>query len=377
MRVKSCALFAGYISLTPLERYQQDLKREDFTADQAQLQAVNRLQRVYDDLMTRHKRNERGSNFLRRMSFRNSEPVQGLYMWGGVGRGKTYLMDVFYDSLPFDNKIRTHFHRFMRDVHHELTALSGEKNPLKLVAANIAKKAQVICFDEFFVSDISDAMILAGLFEELFRREIVLIATSNIEPDGLYKDGLQRARFLPAIAMLKQRSEVLNVDGGTDYRLRALEQAELYHSPLDDTAHESLAASFLSLAPDEIEYDTKIEIEGRYIDVHALGDDIVWFEFEAICDGPRSQHDYIEIAKEYHAVLVANVPVFTSKDDQARRFINLVDEFYDRRVKLIVSAAAGIDSLYEKGRLSFEFERTQSRLLEMQSKDYLEQAHLA
>lgn len=363
--------------MTPIERYEYDLKQSGFFKDEAQAKAVAHLQQVYDALITRHERSHRGSNFLRRMSFKKPSTVEGLYMWGGVGRGKTYLMDVFYDALPFDNKIRTHFHRFMRDVHHQLAELSGEKNPLKLVAADVAKRAQVICFDEFFVSDISDAMILGGLFEELFRRGIVLVATSNIVPDQLYKDGLQRARFIPAIEMLKETTKVLNVDGGNDYRLRALEQAELYYTPLGEQAHESMAACFLSLAPDEIEYDTHVEIEGRLIDCHAKGDDVIWFEFESICDGPRSQHDYIELAKEYHAVLVTDVPQFIAKDDQARRFINMVDEFYDRRVKLAISAAAPIHKLYPEGRLSFEFERTQSRLLEMQSHEYLAEAHKA
>lgn len=363
------------IELTPIERYQNDLKREGFVQDMAQAEAVGQLQRVYDDLLERQKLRNKRSNFLRRMSYRSDAAVLGLYMWGGVGRGKTYLMDVFYDCLPFDNKLRTHFHRFMRDVHQQLTELSGEKNPLKLVAANIAKKAQVICFDEFFVSDISDAIILAGLFEELFRRGIVLVATSNIAPDGLYKDGLQRVRFLPAIEMLKQSAVIMNVDGGTDYRLRTLEQASLFYFPLDSGAEAALSQSFRSLVPDEIRYDIDIDVEARKIRAKALGDDVVWFDFVSVCDGPRSQHDYIELAREFHAVLISNVPQFVNKDDQARRFINLVDEFYDRRVKLIISAAAAIHELYLEGRLGFEFERTKSRLLEMQSKHYLASAH--
>ncbi len=363
------------MTLTPLERYHQDLLKDGFNADGAQARAIDQLQRVFDQLLERHIKSSRRSNFLRRMSFRSDSPVQGLYMWGGVGRGKTYLMDVFYDCLPFDNKLRTHFHRFMRDVHHRLSVLSGQKNPLKLIAAEIARNSQVICFDEFFVSDISDAMILAGLFEELFKRGIVLVATSNIEPDGLYKDGLQRVRFIPAITMLKASTVVLNVDGGTDYRLRALEQADLYYWPLDKGADESLSASFIRLVPDEIQYDTDIEVEGRRISVLAIGDDVVWFDFDSICDGPRSQHDYIEIAREFHAVLVSGVPQFNNIDDQARRFINLVDEFYDRGVKLVLSANVAIADLYTKGRLSFEFERTKSRLLEMQSTDYLVSEH--
>lgn len=357
--------------MTPLQRYQHDLKCEDFSSDDAQAAAVAELQRVFDELVNRQARRDSRNRVLYRFGFGADTVVQGLYMWGGVGRGKTYLMDVFYDSLPFDNKVRTHFHRFMRGVHKQLKTLSGSKNPLMMVAENIANEAQVICFDEFFVSDISDAMILAGLFQELFQRGVVLVATSNIEPDGLYKDGLQRIRFVPAIEMLKNCTQVLNVDGGTDYRLRALEQAELYHWPLDESADESLKTSLVRLAPDEIVWDTKIELEGRWLDARALADDVAWFDFYALCDGPRSQNDYIELAKECHAVLISNIPAFVAKDDLARRFINLVDEFYDRRVKLIVSAEVPINQLYQKGRLSFEFERTQSRLLEMQSKEYL------
>jgi cell division protein ZapE len=236
----------------------------------------------------------------------------------------------------------------------------------------------VICFDEFFVSDITDAMILGGLMEELFNLGVTLVATSNIVPDDLYKDGLQRQRFLPVIDLLKQNTCVLNVDGGVDYRLRVLERAEIYHYPLDSGANESLLSSFMQLAPD-IETITEgelVEIEGRELKSVRCDDDIVWFEFAELCDGPRSQNDYIEIAREYHAVLLSNVPVLGgSKEDQARRFVNLVDEFYDRNVKLIISAAAPIVELYSGGRLSFEFERTQSRLLEMQSHEYLARPH--
>ena len=285
-------------------------------------------------------------------------------------------MDTFFDTLPFEDKLRAHFHRFMQRVHRELKSLAGEKNPLISVADRIADEARVICFDEFFVSDITDAMILAGLFERLFERGVVLVATSNIVPDQLYKDGLQRARFLPAIALIKQNVEVVNVDGGVDYRLRALEQAELYHSPLGVEAEASLQASFERLAPETPLSDQLLEIEGRNIVARQVADDVAWFEFDELCDGPRSQYDYIELAKIFHAVLVSNVPVLGGgRDDQARRFINLVDEFYDRNVKLVLSAAAPLDSLYTGGRLDFEFERTQSRLLEMQSQEYLAREH--
>ena len=363
---------------TPLARYEKDLEREDFNHDPAQRAAVEKLQVLYDALVTQPLPTKPG--LLKRLFSSEKtplEPVKGLYFWGGVGRGKTYLMDCFYESLPFEQKMRAHFHRFMRRVHQELKTLDG-KDPLTVVADRIASEARVICFDEFFVSDITDAMILATLLQGLFERGVSLVATSNIVPDGLYKDGLQRARFLPAIALLKQHTEVVNVDGGVDYRLRALEQAELYHYPLDERAQSSLRTSFESLVPDInlVAFDQGLEVEGRMIPTIAVADDVVWFEFTALCDGPRSQNDYIELAREYHAVLISNVPQMGVKiDDQARRFINMVDEFYDRNVKLVISAKVPLHEIYTGGRLSFEFERTTSRLLEMQSHEYLSRPH--
>jgi cell division protein ZapE len=367
--------------MTPLERYQNDLLRDDFQPDPAQQMAVDKLQDMYERLLAELGKPKKAGlrTILGRLKSKHlSKPVRGLYFWGGVGRGKTYLMDAFYDSLPFEQKMRAHFHRFMRRVHQELKVLAGEKNPLDKVADRIAAEARVICFDEFFVSDITDAMILGGLFERLFGRGVSLVATSNIVPDGLYKDGLQRARFLPAIALIKEHTEVVNVDGGIDYRLRALEQAELYHWPLDAEADTSLQRSFDSLNPDieHIEKNSRINIEGRDIVARLLSDDVAWFEFRELCDGPRSQNDYIELAREFHSVLISNVPqMAAANDDMARRFINLVDEFYDRNVKLVISAAVPLEQLYAGGRLEFEFERTQSRLLEMQSHDYLAAEH--
>ena len=365
---------------TPLQRYQQDLNRDDFSYDSTQKKAVEHLQGLYDRLLVRHV--EKRAGLLGRLAngWRKTavEPERGLYFWGGVGRGKTYLMDNFYESLPFERKMRTHFHRFMRRVHTELGSLDGEKNPLDIVAERLSIEAVVICFDEFFVSDITDAMILANLLDGLFKRGVSLVATSNIIPDGLYKDGLQRARFLPAIALLNQHTEVVNVDGGVDYRLRVLEQAELYHYPLDAAADESLKASFDSLVPDRgaVREGVKLEVEGRPINARFEAEDVVWFDFAELCDGPRSQNDYIELAREYHAVLVSDVPELGGiKDDQARRFLNLVDEFYDRSVKLIISAEVPLQQIYAGGRLSFEYDRTVSRLLEMQSHEYLARAH--
>ncbi|GMG86615.1 cell division protein ZapE [Biformimicrobium ophioploci] len=363
--------------LTPLQRYEHDLTRPGFRADPAQRAAVEALEDLYHRLL-RHRAARQSLVGRFKSRFGTTEVVQGLYFWGGVGRGKTYLMDSFFESLPFEQKMRAHFHRFMREVHADLKRLAGQKNPLEQVADGIAARAQVLCFDEFFVSDITDAMILAGLMDGLFRRGVTLVATSNIVPDGLYKDGLQRARFLPAIDLLNRYTQVINVDGGVDYRLRALEQAELYHAPLDAAANESLQASFDSLivGGSEVHEDIALDIEGRSITAYREADDVAWFEFEALCDGPRSQNDYIELAREYHAVLVGNVPQFdSSREDQARRFINLVDEFYDRSVKLVLSAAVPLEQLYAGQRLIFEFERTVSRLLEMQSHEYLARPH--
>lgn len=365
------------MSSSPLQRYEKDLLQDGFVADAAQRLAVEKLQSVYEQLTAA---GELKVGLLNRLRGRQPRqiPVKGLYFWGGVGRGKTYLMDNFYESLPFEQKMRVHFHRFMRRVHRDLSKYGGVKNPLEKVASGIAKDARVICFDEFFVSDITDAMILGGLMELLFAQGVTLIATSNIVPDNLYTNGLQRQRFLPAIALVKQHCEVVNVDSGTDYRLRALEQAELYHSPLDEQAEVSLHSTFDSLVParDEVREEVALEVEGRDIPCRFVGEDVAWFDFMALCDGPRSQNDYIELAREFHAVLISDVPQLgRDSEDQARRFISLIDEFYDRNVKLAMSVAVPLEGLYGGGNLAFEFERTLSRLLEMQSHDYLARAH--
>ncbi len=356
--------------MTPLEHYQQDLQRPDFFSDPAQARAVEALDALYQRLLVRPRRGLFGRG--KRVTER------GLYMWGGVGRGKTYLVDTFFDALPFKQKMRTHFHRFMKRVHEEMKTLKGEKNPLTIIAKRFADEARVICFDEFFVSDITDAMILATLLDELFKNGVSLVATSNIVPDGLYRDGLQRARFLPAIALLKQHTEIVNVDSGIDYRLRALEQAELYHFPLDAEAEQSLERSFKSLLTENchVVENEVLLIENREIRARKTANDVAWFEFRELCDGPRSQNDYIELGKIYGAVLLANVEQMNvTKDDIARRFINLVDEFYDRNVKLIISAEVELKDLYTGGRLEFEFQRTLSRLLEMQSHEFLARPH--
>lgn len=363
---------------TPWTRYQADLNKEGFSHDPAQEEAVKALQQLYDQLIVQRADEASLSGRLTRLFRKQNEPVTGLYFWGGVGRGKTYLMDTFFDTLPFDDKRRMHFHHFMRRVHRGLKDHHGQANPLEGVAEEISHEARVLCFDEFFVSDIGDAMILANLLRALFKRGVTLVATSNIEPDGLYKDGLQRALFLPAIDLVKKHTRVMNVDGGIDYRLRTLTQVKIFHTPANDDAEASLASSFEKLAPDleEVEEQHPLDVLGRSIQTRRLCEDVVWFDFDALCDGPRSQNDYIEIAQLFHAVLISKVPVFHGKnDDMARRFINLVDEFYDRQVKLLMSAESDIESLYQDGRLGFEFRRTVSRLQEMQSEEYLAKAH--
>lgn len=363
--------------MTPLERYQADSLRPGFVRDPAQMAAVLQLQDLYERLVARESGNNRRLGWLTGWR-REEKPETGLYFWGGVGRGKTYLMDLFYDCLPFPRKMRAHFHRFMQRVHAELDELRQRRvrDPLEQVAERLAAETRVICFDEFFVSDIADAMLLGGLFRELFRRGVSLVATSNIEPDGLYKNGLQRERFLPAIDLLKAHVAVLNVDGGTDYRLRTLEQAELYHWPLDDTADLSLMRSFRQLAPEAVQDRVDVDINGRSLQARWLSDDVAWFSFSELCETPRGPADYIELARSFQAVLLSGVPVLDDdRNDASRRFINLVDEFYDRQVKLVLSADAPLDSLYRGSRLAFEFERTRSRLLEMQSKVYLALPH--
>jgi len=367
----------GAANSTPTERYRADLRREGFTHDPAQEHVVGLLQDLYDRLLVQDRAANTGlAGLLSRFRQRDTTPVTGLYLWGGVGRGKTYLVDMFYDALPIKRKTRVHFHRLMQRVHAELTALEGEKNPLEAVAQRMATEAVIICFDEFFVTDIADAMILGGLMEALFARGVTLVATSNIIPDRLYENGLQRQRFLPAIALIEKHTQVVNLDAGVDYRLRVLQQAELYHCPLDDMADQSLRASFERLAPEQGKHWERIEINGRYLTARRVADDVVWFDFAELCDGPRSQNDYIELARIYHAVLISGVPALGGDaDDQARRFVNLVDEFYDRNVKLVLAAEKPLLELYRGGRLAFEFQRTISRLQEMQSMEYLAREH--
>ncbi|MEE4362024.1 MAG: cell division protein ZapE [Pseudomonadales bacterium] len=362
--------------MTPAQRYALDLSKGSILEDPAQAAVVPLL----DDLAVRLAAPRPGRSWLDRVTGRTprQQPPRGLYLWGGVGRGKTYLMDLFYECLPFEDRLRVHFYRFMRRVQDELRGLGPGADPLHAVAERLAAETRVVCFDEFFVSDIADAMILGGLFDALFARGVALVATSNVPPRDLYRDGLQRRNFLPAIALLETHTQVVHLDGALDYRLRALEQAELYHAPLDEAAERSLARSFAALTGDAAPRSGALEVEGRQLETRALHEDVVWFDFAVLCEGPRSQNDYISLAREFHSVIVSGVPRFgAGRDDAARRFISLVDEFYDRGVKLILSAEAPIEALYEGGRLGFEFERTRSRLLEMQSRQYLARDHVA
>ena len=364
--------------MSPTELYTDKLSSGEFHEDPAQAQVVELLQDLYERLNAPQEKPQGLKNLVATL-LRRREPIvpeRGLYLWGGVGRGKTMLVDLFYDALPEHRRLRMHFHRFMRRVHQGLTKWSGTANPLQEVANEIANEADVLCFDEFFVSDIGDAMILAEVLQALFERGVTLVATSNVEPKNLYENGLQRRRFLPAIDMLYQFTDVHHIADGMDFRLRALRQAELYHYPLDAGADDSLRKSFSALAPHEPEEGVTLTIEGREISSRMVADDVVWFEFAELCEGPRSQNDYIELAMEYHAVLLSNVPVLDEKkENAARRFISLVDEFYDHGVKLIMSAEVAIPELYQGSKLRFEFERTESRLLEMQSEEYLQASH--
>ncbi len=351
------------------------MRREGFSADAAQRRAVGLLEDLYWRLGERARES---SGWLGRLGLRRRRPTRGLYLWGGVGRGKTLLMDTFYDCLPAQRRLRVHFHRFMQRVHQDMRQLAGTPNPLSVVAERFAQDTQVLCFDEFFVSDIGDAMILAELLEGLFDHGVTLVATSNLPPDELYANGLQRARFLPAIELLKQHTLVHELDSDVDYRLRVLERAEIYHWPLDEGAMDSLQRSFVALAVEPARANVALEVEGRTINARQVAEDVVWFDFHEICEGPRSQNDYIELARVFHAVLISGVPVFSGhNEDAARRFISLVDEFYDHDVKLILAADAVVADLYQGERLGFEFERTASRLLEMQSHEYLARSHRA
>ncbi|MDP5254527.1 MULTISPECIES: cell division protein ZapE [unclassified Vibrio] len=369
--------------MTPLTHYQHDIEHNGFHADETQQQAVLALEQLYQQMVEYWQQpipeKPKGVSRLWRKTPPAPKAPLGLYFWGGVGRGKTYLMDVFFESLPNERKTRVHFHHFMQKVHHELGLLKDQVDPLLTVAKRFKQQADIICFDEFFVSDITDAMILGTLFEAMFAEDMVLVATSNIEPENLYRNGLQRARFLPAIELIKQRCQVMNVDSGVDYRLRTLEQAEIYHWPLDDAAEQQLKDTFQSLTQTRVpQQGAVVDINHRQLEVLGAEKGVLMASFAQLCQTARSQNDYIELAKRYHTVLLVDVIAMDEKvDDAARRFIALVDEFYECNVVLMMSAQVALTQLYQGGRLAFEFQRCQSRLIEMQSKDYLHQGHLS
>lgn len=355
----------------PLAIYQSLIADGGYKADPAQFHAVQELDRIWTELTVHPV-----SGWWAKIRGKKPRPVQGLYMWGGVGRGKTWLMDLFYDSLPGHDKQRIHFHRFMARVHAALKTMPGTQDPLPAIARDWAKQYRVLCFDEFFVSDIADAMLIGVLLQALFAEGITLIATSNVPPDDLYRNGLQRAKFLPAIASLKDHCQTLHVDGKRDFRLRILQRSEIYLHPLDSHAESSLKSAFERMAHD-CALAPNLEINGRTFNAKQRGDGIIWFSFHELCQQPRSTTDYIEIAMAFNTVLLSGVPPMNeSNADASRRFINLIDEFYDRNVKTLISAATPIESLYTGTRLAFEFQRTTSRLTEMQSNLYLAKPHL-
>ena len=349
------------------ELYHQTLAERGFQADPAQLRAVAALQRCQDEWAAYKARR---SNAITKMLVKPPIP-RGVYMYGGVGRGKSFLMDCFFQAVPLQKKTRLHFHEFMREVHRELQELKGTVNPLDELGKRISKRFRLICFDEFHVADVTDAMILHRLLDALFANRVSIVTTSNFHPDGLYPNGLHRDRILPAIELLKNQLEVINVDNGTDYRRRTLEHVELYHCPLDDQADAALTRAFDELAEARDE-DPVLHIEHRELRAVRRAGGVVWFDFRTLCGGPRSQNDYLEIAQQFHTVILANVPAMPPRmASEARRFTLLVDVLYDRRVKLVISAAVPPEQLYTEGPLAHEFPRTISRLQEMQSAEYL------
>ncbi|EHL84893.1 cell division protein ZapE [Citrobacter portucalensis] len=372
-------------SLSPTSRYQQALSDGSHQPDNVQLEAVNRLETIFQALTTPARPAPQESGLMARFGKllgKRESPinasVRGLYMWGGVGRGKTWLMDLFYHSLPGERKQRLHFHRFMLRVHEELTALQGQSDPLEIIADRFKAETDVLCFDEFFVSDITDAMLLGGLMKALFARGITLVATSNIPPDELYRNGLQRTRFLPAIDAIKQHCDIMNVDAGVDYRLRTLTQAHLWLSPLNEETRQQMDKLWLALAGTKGEHSPMLEINHRPMQTLAVENQTLAVSFTTLCVDARSQHDYIALSRLFHTVLLSDVPVMTPlMESEARRFIALVDEFYERHVKLVVSAASPLYEIYQGERLKFEFQRCLSRLQEMQSEEYLKREHLA
>jgi cell division protein ZapE len=370
---------------TPTALYQRAIDAGNYQPDDVQRRTVARLDTLYQELIQRQNMPPASVGLwgrLNRLIARSTprttvRPVQGLYMWGGVGRGKTWLMDMFFHSLPGERKLRLHFHRFMLRVHQQLTELQGHEDPLEIVADGFKAQADVLCFDEFFVSDITDAMLLATLLDALFARGITLVATSNIPPDSLYHNGLQRSRFLPAISLIKQYCAVMNVDAGIDYRLRTLTQANLYLTPLNAQTEQTMADIFVKLAGKIGERAPVLQVNHRPLPAICAAQGVLAVDFHTLCEEARSQLDYIALSRLYHTVLLHNVHCMAARDENtARRFLALVDEFYERRVKLIIAAEVSMFEIYSGERLKFEYQRCLSRLQEMQSEEYLSLPHL-
>jgi cell division protein ZapE len=347
--------------------YEQTLAERGYQADPAQLKAIDALERCEREWADYKSRR---NNAVTKLLVRPPIP-RGVYMYGGVGRGKSFLMDSFFTAVPLQRKVRLHFHEFMREVHRELADLHGTVNPLFELGKRIARHYRLICFDEFHVADVTDAMILYRLLESLFEHRVSIVTTSNFHPDGLYPNGLHRDRILPAIALLKDKLEIIGVDNGTDYRKLTLEQVGLYHTPLGDVADAAMTEAFERLAEARDESPV-LRIEQREIRARRRAGGVVWFDFKELCGGPRSQNDYLELASQFHTLLLSGVPQMSPRlASEARRFTWLIDVLYDRRVKLILSAEVAPDALYTEGPMAHEFPRTVSRLAEMQSAEFL------
>lgn len=357
------------MSVTVTEYYKVELARRGYGSDPAQQAAIDRLQACQDSWADY--KEIRSGKIAKLMRF--PELPRGVYMWGGVGRGKSFLMDCFYDAVQVEKKTRLHFHEFMREVHRELQDLRGRADPLDELGKRIAKRYRLICFDEFHVSDVADAMILYRLLDALFKNRVQFVMTSNYRPDLLYPDGLHRDRVLPAIALLEAKLDILNVDAGIDYRKKVMEQVKAYHTPLSKEVYAEMTATFDQLAETHDAEDPTLHIENRDIEAIRRAGGVVWFDFKTLCGGPRSQNDYLEIASMFHTVVLSDVPYMPLKmSSEARRFTWLIDVLYDHKVKLIISAEVPADQLYTEGPMANEFHRTVSRIIEMQSKEYLE-----
>jgi len=359
--------------MTPLERYKADLARDGFHHDVVQLQAIERLQSLYSRLVSP----AASAPVWLRLFGKKTPTLQGLYLWGGPGRGKTYLMDCFYECLPENMGRRVHFHRYMLEVHEALDGLYRTRDPLDVVAGQQASQCRVLCLDEFHVTDVADAMLLAGLLTGLFRRGVALVATSNTAPDALYADGLQRQRFLPAIDQLKTHCQIFELDGKQDFRLEHLQHASIYQIISGQSAGDWLNGRLQDLAPLSGGHgQTSVHLAGRSVAVRALAGDVLWVEFSELCEQSHSVRDYLELAREFHTLLLEAVPLMTEEQDEAaRRFIHLVDALYDHNVTLIVTAEVPPEQLYTGRRLQQAFARTASRLTEMSGQAYLTKPH--